>query len=99
VRRSYAINIKINKCVFKEVIIDPHFEIKHSKIMDDESILALVQNLDGRVLEPIGIDKDGFCYFKTEPMYFKGKPFRLVWLIDPENRYIGILNCFRRPKK
>lgn len=81
------------------VIIDPHFEIKHSKTMDDEVILALVQNLDGRELEPVAIDRDGFRYFKTEPMYFKGKAYRLIWLIDPDEEYIGIVNCFRRRTK
>ena len=98
-RRSYPINIRVNRTAFNEVVVDPHFEVKHSKAMNDEIILALVQNLDGRELEPVGVDSDGFCYFKTEPMYYRGKPFRLVWLIDPEKTYIGVLNCFRRTKK
>jgi len=78
VRRSYPINITVNRSVYNEVIVDPHFEVKHSKSMNDKIILALVQNLDGRELKPIGIDNDGFRYFKTEPMYYKGKPYRLV---------------------
>ena len=97
-RRSYPINIRINRSIYSEIIIDPHFELKHSESMDDEIILALVQNLDGRELEPISTDKDGFDYFKTEPMHYKGKPYRLVWLIDPDKTYIGVLNCFRRTK-
>ena len=89
----------MNRRKFDEVIIDPHFEVKHAKSMNDKIILTLVQHLDGRELEPSGIDADGFEYFATEPMYFEGKPYRLVWLVDPEDTYIGIVNCFRRTKK
>lgn len=98
-RRSYEIGITINEIRFDEVIIDPHFEVKHSEAMDDEIILVLIRDLDGRVLEPSVIDSDGFKYFATEPMFYLGKPYRLVWLIDPDESYIGVLNCFRRPKK
>ena len=98
-RRSYEIHISINRVHFYEVIIDPHFEVKHSKSMDDEIILTLIQILDGREFAADAVDKDGFKYFVTEPMFYRGKPYRLVWLIDPDNSYIGVLNCFRRPKK
>lgn len=58
-----------------------------------------VQNLNGGIFTPIAIDKDGFKYFKTEPMFYNGKPYRLVWLIDPDETYIGVVNCFRRKRK
>ena len=99
VRRHYKISININRRKFDEVIVDPHFEIKHSKSINDEVVLSLVQNLDGRQLEASGVDSEGFLYFVTEPMFYKGKPYRLVWLIDPADTYIGVINCFRRPKK
>lgn len=98
-KRSYKVNITVNRRKFDEVIIDPHFEVKHAKAMNDEIILTLVQNLDDRELEPDKIDTDGFEYFATEPMFYQGKPYRLIWLIDPEDSYIGVINCFRRPKK
>jgi hypothetical protein len=37
--------------------------------MDDEIILILIKDLDGRVLQPSGADSDGFKYFATEPMF------------------------------
>ena len=99
VRRSYRINISVNRRKFEELVIDSHFEIKHSDSMSDEIILTLVQDLNGREIEPDAVDDEGFKYFKTEPMFFKGKPYRLIWLIDPDEEYIGVLNCFRRTQK
>ena len=98
-RRVYKICVIINAIRFNEVIIDPHFELKHSKAVSDDIILLLIKELDGMYLEPDGIDSGGFKYFVTEPMFYKNKPYRLVWLIDLYASYIGILNCFRRPKK
>ena len=72
--------VTLNRIHFEELVIDPHFEIKHGESMDDEIILELVNQLDGRELDPIAIDRDGFRYYRTEPMYFKGKPYRLIWL-------------------
>lgn len=99
VRRCYVISITVNNIHFEELYVDPHFEIKHSESMDDEIILALSNQLDGRVHDPIAVDRDGFRYYRTEPMYFKGKPYRLIWLIDPDESYLGVVNCYRRKKK
>lgn len=63
VRRSYQISIIINGIQFNELVIDPHFEEKHQKSMDDEIILNLVSNLGGGEFEPIVVDRDGFRYF------------------------------------
>ena len=93
-RRKYQVSIYINQAHFLELIVDPHFEEKHGKSMDDKVILQLVKNLDGQIFSPIDVDRDGFRYFKTEPMFFKGNPYRLIWLIDPDETYIGVIKLF-----
>lgn len=95
-RRSYQVSIVVNNVRFDEIIIDPHFEKKHQESINDEIILNLVGYLHNGEFEPIVVDNDGFTYFKTEPMFFRGKPYRLIWLIDPDKLYIGVINCFRR---
>ena len=81
-----------------EVVIDSHYEAKHSGPVDDQVILHLVQTyLDGEVFPVNDIGDDGHQYFSAEPVFFNGKPFRLVWLLPPQGDYLGVINCFRRP--
>lgn len=52
-RREYKIDrIYVNNIAIDVVIIDSHYEIKHSSYMNDELILLLVRELDGRLELP-----------------------------------------------
>ena len=85
----------VNDRPINEVIIDPHYEEKHSESISDEVILALVRKLDGRIFDPDDMD-DEFQYFKTEPIELDGKNYRLVWLLKENSLFIGVVNAFRR---
>ncbi len=80
-RRSYKITpIHINGIFVSEVIIDPHYELKHSNEVNDEIIWCLVRELDGRFELPEEIN-NGFSYFVTLVSY-ESKNFRLIWLLE-----------------
>ena len=64
-RREYSIDITVNGRRINKVIIDPHYELKHSSSVHDQIILDLVKQLDGQFFKPDGIDKP-YQYFKTD---------------------------------
>ena len=97
-RRSFVVSVKLNGRKIDEIQIDPHFEKKHSKTVNDFIIIALVKSLDGSEHKPDAVGKDGFEYFVKDPILLHDKPYRLVWLLHPKETYVGILNCFRRSK-
>ena len=77
------------------MVIDPHYEIRHRKQMNDDLILELVAKLSGFSFVPEARDSAGFEYFKTEPLWHNAKVYRLVWLTHPEESYVGVRNAFR----
>lgn len=95
-RRSYRLRVFVNERWFNEVIIDPHYEKEHKGTIDDELILELVKTLHLGRFDCEGLDPEGFEYFKTDPVWYQGKPYRLVWLTHPDHRFIGVLTAFRR---
>lgn len=96
-RRHYSIRLTVNGRLIEEIVIDPHYEEKHSKAINDELILHLVSShLDDGVFQPIAVGAEGHEYFSSEPLYCKGKPYRLVWLLPPIDGSLGVVNCFRR---
>lgn len=94
-RRDYKISITVNSISVTRVIIDPHYELKHSDSVDDATILNLVQLLDGQTFAPEA-ERDGFQYFKTDPLDLNGVNYRLIWLLEKNEIYIGVINAFRR---
>ncbi len=62
--------------------------------MSEDLILQLVRGLDERIEVPEAQDDDGFSYFATL-LNFDGKQYRLVWLLENECIYIGVLNAYR----
>lgn len=93
-RREYDINILFNVIEIKKVIIDPHYETKHSKSISDEVILRLVRELDGLKLPPED-EKPPYSYFMYE-MELDDKHYRLVWLLEKNQIYVGVINAYRR---
>jgi hypothetical protein len=93
-RRSYGVDIVVNGLHITEVIIDSHYEKKHPDVTD-EIICRLVLTLDGKefVHEMV---KDGFQFYMLDRIPLDGKLYRLVWCMQDECIYIGVINAFRR---
>lgn len=94
-RRDYKIAITVNSRVITRAVIDLHYELKHRESIDDELILSLVQLLDGKTFTA-ETERDGFEYFKTDPLDLNGVNYRLIWLLEKNEIYIGVVNAFRR---
>ncbi len=96
-RRNYKISpIVVNGRICSEVIIDSHYEEKHFDHINDDLILELVQRLNGRFEIPADA-KDEFTYFVTI-IGLNHKHYRLVWLLEDDSVYIGVVNAFRDSK-
>ncbi len=95
-RRTYPVTLVVNDRLIHQVIIDPHYEEKHSESVTDEIILALVVKLDGRTFDSDDQDEE-FEYFKTDPIEYDGKNYRLIWLLKDDCMFIGVINAYRRP--
>ena len=93
-RRSYAVKMVINGREINEVVIDPHYETKHSDI-DDALILELVKQLEGGEFLPEEYDGE-WQYFMLDRIEHLGKSYRLVWCMRDRRLFIGVINCFRR---
>jgi hypothetical protein len=93
-RRSFKIDIVVNNQRIKQVVIDPHYELNHAGSISDALIVELVSLLDGGEFIPEAITKD-FEYFATEEI-LNEKKYRLVWLLEKNQIYIGVVNAYRR---
>lgn len=94
-RREYSINITLNRRRINRVIIDPHFEKKHAASITDEIILRLVKTLDGEIVDAIE-QRPPYSYFVQDRIELDGKFYKLVWLLEDEEIYIGVVNAHRR---
>ncbi|MBK7961542.1 MAG: hypothetical protein IPK04_10315 [Bdellovibrionales bacterium] len=94
-RRTYQVQITVNGHKIKTVVIDPHYEIKHSATITDGLILQLVAQLDGGDFSPESVAKN-FEYHMTDNLVARGKKYRLVWLIEREQLFVGVINAYRR---
>ncbi len=93
-RREYKVSLEFNDMLIKKVIIDTHYEIKHASSINDEIILQLVQKLDGEVVFPDAVNPP-FSYF-SQQIKMNGKMYKMIWLIEDHNMYIGVVNAYRR---
>ena len=94
-RRDYKISISVNSRAVTRVVIDPHYELKHGDSVDDDIVLSLVQMLYGKTFTPEA-EKDGFHYFKTDPLILDEVSYRLIRLLEKNEIYIGVINAFQR---
>ena len=90
-RREYSVTLTFNQRTFIKVIIDPHYEEKHSDI-NDSLILELVKLLDGTEAEAED-ETNGFKYFARE-MFWRSKKYRII-LTYCEEDFLGVINVFR----
>ncbi len=95
VRRSFKINITVNGRHINHVVIDPHYELKHSDTISDSLIIELIGLLDGGDFTPEAMSK-GFEYYTAENLILRDKQYRLVWLLEKDELYIGVINAYRR---
>jgi hypothetical protein len=51
--------------------------------------------LNGKFFKP-DVVKAGFQYFTIDPLKFQEVTYRLVWLLEDEKLYVGVVNAFRR---
>ncbi len=96
-RSEYEIkSISINNTLITKVIIDDHYRERHAESITDELILSLVNLLNNRFELPDSTDGD-YSYFATI-IELESKQYRLVWLLEDKQIYIGIVNAFRDSK-
>jgi hypothetical protein len=93
VRRIYEVSqILINGILIEAVIIDPHVD-KHSDHIDDFVILSLIETLDGQEVIRRGT-REEYQYFESKN-YLNYVWYKLVWLLENDHRYIGVITAFR----
>lgn len=95
-RRIYPLKLTINSQQLEQVVVDPHYEGKHSDSITDEIILSLVKQLDGKTFVPIDRDEQGFQYFVNDRLELDGKFYKLIWMLHNEELFVGIVNTYRR---
>ena len=94
-RTRYDVLIRFRD--INEVIIYQHYNQKHFDV-SDWIILELIKELND--YHPyIETHNDQFTYFVVEPVYHLNKPYRLIFLIEKERNYIGVINAFRVKEK
>ena len=96
-RREYDISITVNGRKITKLVIDPHYELKHSDSVSDNVILDLVKLLDGGTF-PLQERREPFEYFVTDGLKLNEKLYKLVWLLEDNELYIGVVNAYRRKK-
>ena len=84
----------VNGCSIEEVVIDPHYEVKHPDI-DDDLILKLVRQLDGKEFEPQA-HHDSWEFYVLDRIEYRGKQYRLIWCQQELSPLPWVINCFRR---
>lgn len=94
-RREYELDIVVNRRRITKVIIDSHYEKKHSATVDDQIILKLVKTLDGEIIEPDAEDPP-YSYFSQDRIELDGKFYKLIWLLEDDELYVGVVNAYRR---
>ena len=99
-RREYTIEpIVVNRRKIVKVIIDPHYELKHKDSINDELILELVKHLNNRNVIPEGRGKNNDYSYFSSLIRLRQKQYRLVWLLEDDSIYIGVVNAFRDDRR
>ena len=94
-RREYDISVTVNGRRITKVVIDPHYELKHSDSVSDNVILSLVKLLDGGIF-PLQEKTGMFEYYVTDGLKLEERLYKLVWLLEDNELYIGVVNAYRR---
>lgn len=93
-RREYPISITVNSMQIETLIIDDHYEENHPD-MTDETIIELAGMLGGSSYAPDSTDGP-YSYFVIDMLPLRGRHYKLIWLLEDGENYIGVVNAFRR---
>ena len=94
-RRTYLLpKVVLNGRDITQVVIDPHYELKHKDI-NDALILELVRKLDGLEV-PCQEQRGEWQFFVLDRMIYRKKRYRLILCMLEDDDFIGVINCFRR---
>lgn len=77
------------------MIFDPHYEERHADSITDGIILQLVKKLDGENIIPVQVSPP-YSYFVQDKIEYGGKLYKLIWLLEDDEIYIGVVNAYRR---
>jgi hypothetical protein len=94
-RKEYDISITVNGLFINKVIIDSHYEDKHRESITDDIILKLVFLLNGEDIEPDDSSNPCYTYFVNDKMLLEGRLYKLIWLLEKDQIYIGVVNAHR----
>ena len=94
-RREYFEKLLVNGVFISKIIIDPHYEDKHSESINDEIILNLVRTLNGQKFDVVK-EKFPYKYFVTDKIILDGKRYKLIWLLEEYQTYLSVINAYRR---
>ena len=93
-RREYDVQLEVNGRAISKVIIDPHYEVHHSSSLNDQIILRLVRSLNGKEFE--AVDQTGpYQYFVEDKILIEKRLYKLVWLLEDDQIYVGVVNAYR----
>jgi len=96
-RTEYPLSLRINGRQLSRVLIDQHYKEKHQDVTDT-IILELVKQLDGGNYA-IEMEKEGFEYFRIEPVLHGDEPYRVVLVLCISEDYLGVVNAFRERRE
>ena len=98
-RRRYDFSIFVNSRAYSGVVIDPHYQIRHFKSMNDHLILKLMKEISGRNYLPTGVSQEGWEIYVNDPVMFENKLYRVIWCSHTSEDYLGVINAFRRTRQ
>jgi hypothetical protein len=91
---EYKISFVLYGRRLNRIIIDQHYKKKHHDV-NDEIILELIKTLDPDDGYTISKQIHQFQYFRVEPLFYRGKSYRLILMFDVNEDYLGVINAFR----
>lgn len=94
-RRVYLGGLTVNGIYIKRIIIDPHYEEHHANSINDSLIINLVRTLHGEFHMPVD-QECSYRYFVKDHIPCDGKHYKLVWLMEEKEFYVGVINAYRR---
>ena len=98
--RIYRVAIWFNEYRYSQIVIDPHYEVKHKGSISDELILDLLRlNVDREeMLSDREESKEGYLYYVLHVIQ-GGRKYRLVFCTHEDRDLFVVLNCFRESKR
>ena len=97
VYRSYLILIEFNGILYTELMIDPHYELKHKGSISDGIIIELILTLHKSFINEQARSIGGYSFYEVD-VNVRNKLYRLVLTTPPDHSFLGVRNAYRRSK-